>query len=69
MKRQTDRLWAGATIGGFLILVGTLILRYRGGLGETSYTIGLVLGAGMLAPNFVLDLVRRYLSRSRGGPR
>lgn len=63
MERRTDRLWAGATIGGFLILAATFFLRYHAQLGETAYTIGLVLGAGLLAPQFVTDLVLKYLAR------
>lgn len=66
MNRRGDRLWGGATIAGFLILAGTFFLRWKSGLGDTPYTVGLILGSGLVAPQFLTDLVRSYLAR--GGP-
>lgn len=67
MNRRGDRLWGGATVAGFLILGATFFLRWKAGLGETSYAIGLILGAGLVAPQFISDLVTKYLTRGKGG--
>lgn len=63
MDRRGDKLWLGATIAGFLMLAGTLALRWKlghEGLSDTVYSIGLVLGSGLIAPNFIIEMIQKY---------
>ena len=56
--RQGDASKKAWTIAGFLLIVGAGILRFTHTIGSTESIVCLVLGAGMLRPDFVVDVVR-----------
>lgn len=60
MHRQADAKKMWWTVFGVLLLAIVAILKWRHDIGDIAFAGGLVLGAGMIRPDFVVDVVKAW---------
>lgn len=57
-QRYSDKVGLWATVFGFTMLGVAFFLRWKSALADTPFTVLAVIGAGMVAPTFILDALR-----------
>lgn len=64
MNRRSDVPWLFAGLLGAGIVGGTFYLRFVDRtLSDWAFALGVFVGAGMISPKFVLDMVLRWRAR------
>jgi hypothetical protein len=61
MNRRSDRLWLLTAILGSIVVLATIYLRFVDhALSDVSFGLGLVIGAGLVSPQFIVDMILRW---------
>ena len=60
MTRKGDAAKFWWSVFGVLLLAIVAVLKWRGAIGDLAFAGGLVLGAGMIRPDFVVDVVKAW---------
>lgn len=60
MTRKGDASKYWWTVFGALLIAVVGVLKWRAGIGDTAFVAGLILGAGMIRPDFVIDVVKAW---------
>lgn len=68
MHRQSDAKKMWWTVFGVLLLAIVAVLKWRGVIGDMAFVAGLILGAGMIRPDFVVDAVKAWRSKGSDAP-
>jgi len=63
MHRQADAKKMWWTVFGVLLLAIVAGLKWHKDIGDMAFVAGLVLGAGMIRPDFVVDAVKAWRSK------
>ena len=65
MSRRSDVPWLFAGLLGAGVLAATLYLRFVDrSLTDWAFAVGLIVGAGLVSPQFILDMILRYRAKS-----
>ena len=57
-KGDAGKFWW--TVFGVLLIAVVGVLKWRAGIGDMAFVAGLILGAGMIRPDFVIDVVKAW---------
>ena len=60
MTRKGDASKFWWSVFGFTLIAVVGFLKWKATLGDTALVAGLILGAGMIRPDFVIDVVKAW---------
>lgn len=64
LRRQDDPTKLRRSILGALIVLLAFALKFSHLIGDWPFIAGLLIGAGMLSPTFIIDLVKAWRSNA-----
>lgn len=68
MSRKGDAGKFWWSVFGFVLIAVVGILKWKAGIGDTAFVAGLILGAGMIRPDFVIDVVKAWRKTKEEDP-